>query len=345
VHFANLLEPWVLLRLVAGLVAVVLFGRAAKTSWRVLRRFDVSRSTEGQLALERHAELGASFVRVAAVVQVALLALTMLAGDRLSGSIRGAMCAFGVFHATPWGFRSLCATTTTAVAAGVVAQLYALDARVKSFELVRPLAQASLFLAALAAIDFGLAIGFTLDLDLSVVASCCSVQLDSVASGAAGPAGLGSAARDLSTIGAVASIAVSVLLAWRAARDPRMGLVISAALTAVIALPFALAASVLEVAPHAFEIPQHVCPFCLLRASVLFIGYPLYGAIFVAITSALGAGIGALLARSDGSRAALKGFARERMRREALAWGMALLIGALPVARYAVIARGGSLFH
>ncbi len=334
-----------LLRLVAGLVAVGLFGRAARTSWRVLRRFDVSRSTEGQLALERHAELAASFVRIAAVVQIALLALTMLAGDRLSGSIRGAMCAFGVFHATPWGFRSLCATATTAVAAGVVAQLYVLDARVKSFDLVRPLAEASLVLAALAAVDFGLAIGFTLDLDLSVVASCCSVQLDSVASGAAGPAGLGSAARYLSTVGAAASIAVSVLLALRAARDPRKSLLISAALSAVIALPFALAASVLEVAPHVFEIPQHVCPFCLLRPTALFIGYPLYGTIFVAITSALGAGIGALLARSEPSRAALSGFARERMRREALAWGAALLIGSLPVARYVIVARGASLFH
>jgi len=110
-------------------------------------------------------------------------------------------------------------------------------------------------------------------------------------------------------------------------------------------LPFALAASVLEVAPHVFEIPQHVCPFCLLRPTALFIGYPLYGTIFVAITSALGAGIGTLLARSDASRAALNRFATKQMRREALAWGAALLLGAMPVARYVVIARGGSLFH
>jgi hypothetical protein len=331
-----------MLRLTAGLVALVLFGRAARTSWRVLRRFDVHRSTEGQLALERHAELASTFVRVATVVQVALLALTMLVGDRLSGSIRGAMCAFGVFHATPWGFRSLCATATTAVAAGVVGQLHTLDVRVRSFDLVRPLAQASLLLAAM---DFGLAIAFTLDLDLSVVASCCSVQLDSVASGAAGPAGIGATARNLSTLGAVASIVVAVLLAWRAYRDPRESHVVAAALGSVIALPFALAASVLEVAPHAFEIPQHVCPFCLLRPSVLFIGYPLYAAVFIAVTSGLGAGIGALVARSEASRAALSDFARREMRREALAWGTALLVGAMPVARYFLIAQGASLFH
>ena len=38
-------------------------------------------------------------------------------------------------------------------------------------------------------------------------------------------------------------------------------------------------------------------------------------------------------------------FAKSEMRREALAWGAALLIGAMPIARYLVIARGTSLFH
>src|SRR6185312_810259 len=126
---------------------------------------------EGQLALERRAELAATFVRVATVVQVALLALSVLAADRLSAGIRGAMCAYGVFHATPWGFRSLAATGLTAVAAAVVAQLYALDARVRGFDLVRPLAIVTLVLAPLAAIDLGLATASALDLDLSVVAS------------------------------------------------------------------------------------------------------------------------------------------------------------------------------
>ena len=87
-HFANLLQPWILLRLVAGLVAVVLFTRAAQTSWRVLRAFNVSRATEGQLALERRAELASTFVRVATVVQVAILALSMRASEYLAGEMK-----------------------------------------------------------------------------------------------------------------------------------------------------------------------------------------------------------------------------------------------------------------
>jgi hypothetical protein len=344
-HPANLLEPWILLRLAAGLVAVLLFARAAHTSIRVLRNFDVARYTEGQLALERQADLSSALVRVATIVQVALLALTMLAGDRLSGSIRGAMCGYGVFHATPWGFRSLFATTATAVAAGVVSELYAFDARVRSFDLARPLAIATLVLAPLAAIDFGLAAAFGLNLDLSVVASCCSVQLDAVAAGVAGPEGLGAPMRAVATMGAALAVTLSVVLALAASRRPRIGGIVAAAGASLVAFPFAIAASVLEVAPHAFELPQHVCPFCLLRASVLGIGYPLFGAILVAVVCGLGAGIGALVSRTDAARAALAGYARDRLRREALAWVAALVLGALPVARYALLSGGVALFQ
>ena len=106
----NLLEPWVLLRLVAGLVACLLFARGAMTAQKVLRHFDVKRSTEGQLALEKQIDLAATFVRVGAVVQVLALALSALAADRMSRGVRGAMCAYGVFSANEWGFRSLAVT-------------------------------------------------------------------------------------------------------------------------------------------------------------------------------------------------------------------------------------------
>jgi hypothetical protein len=344
-HFANLLEPWLLLRLAAGLVTVVLFTRAASTSLRVLRHFHVARATEGQLALERQAELAATFVRVATVLQVGLLALSMLAGDRLSTAIRGAMCGYGVFHATPWGFRSLAATAITAVAAGVVSQLYALDARLRGFDLAGPLAIATLVLAPLAAIDFGLACAFALNLDLSVVASCCSVQLDTVAAGIGGPQGLGEGARRVSVVGAVVSVAISVVLGFTVARRPRMPFIVATAVSTLVAIPFALATTVLEVAPHATEVPQHVCPFCLLRPSVLGLGYGLFGAILLAGTWGLGAGLGALVSRTEASRAALVEFARGRLKREAIAWLVACGIAAAPIVRYAVVSGGASLFH
>ena len=260
-HFANILEPWILLRLAAGLVALVLFSRAAQTSWQILRHFDVAQYTEGQLALERQADLSSTLVRVATSSRSRSSRSSMLAGDRLSAPIRGAMCGYGVFHATPWGFRSLAATAATAIAAGVVAELYALDARVRSFDLARPLAVATLILAPLAAIDFGLASAFALNLDLSVVASCCSVQLDAVAAGVGGPGGTRRIrAGDRHRRRRLAHRGRGRRSPIAARTAPRAGPILRRASSSLIAFPLAIAASVLEVAPHAFRAPAARMP-------------------------------------------------------------------------------------
>jgi hypothetical protein len=338
----NLLEPWVLLRLLAGLVALALFARGAVTSWRVLRHFDIARASEGQLALERQVQLAATFVRVGTVVQVGTLVLTVVLADRLSRVVRGAMCAYGVFQANEWGFRAFFSTFFIAVAAGVLAQLYALDARMRTMGLVRPLAVATLIMAPLALGDLLTSYMFLSKLDLSVVASCCSTQLDTVSSAAnsyaAGP-------RAIVAFCAPCAIGLSALVGMFAARRPRVPLVAVAGALSIATFPVALAAAVLEVAPHAFEVPQHVCPFCLLKGEVFFLGYPLFGAILVAVIWGAGAALGGVLARSPEAQSAFASFARERLRRGAFAWLVALAIGVAPVLRYAVVSGGASLFR
>lgn len=330
-----------LLRLAAGLVACLLFARGALTAQRVVRHFDLGRATEGQLALEKQIQLAATFVRIGAVVQVLALALSALGADRMSRGVRGAMCAYGVFGANEWGFRSLAVTAAVAVLAGVLAQVYAFDSRVKTLALARPIAGLTLLMLPLSIVDFAFASEFLGKLDLTVVASCCSVQLDPVtASGetfAAGP-------RVLSTWLAAGGTALAIGLALWVAKAPSKNKIILASSVSLLALPAAIAASVLEVAPHAFEVPQHICPFCLLRADVLAIGYPLYGAIFLATVWALGAGVSAVLARGLDAESALFPFAANRLRRGAFAWIFAIFIGIVPIVRYAIVSNGASLF-
>jgi len=333
----NLLEPWVLLRIVAGLVAFLLFARGAITAQKVLRHFDVAKATEGQLALEKRMELASTFVRIGAVVQVLSLVLSALASDRLSRGVRGAMCAYGVFGANEWGFRSLAATVVVALLAGVLTQVLAFDARVRGFDLVRPIAIATLAMAPLSAIDLAFVYEYLSRLDLTVVASCCSVQLDPIAAG--GPTFAGGP-RVIATAVAVIGTVVSIAAALFAARAPTERRVVIAAFATLLTVPAAVAASVLEVAPHAFEVPQHVCPFCLLRSDVFAIGYPLYGALFLATVWAGGVAACALLSSGD----TLLAFARQKLRRGAFAWGVALVLGAIPVVRFAIVSGGASLF-
>src|SRR5262249_4796691 len=154
--------------------------------------------------------------------------------------------------------------------------------RLPGMDLVRGLSWATVAVVPLALLDFVLTARFLLDLDLSVVASCCSVQLDAVASGISGFA---SGPRVLATDLAVATVLGSIVMAMAASRRPRPAWVLTSGLSSLVALPFAVAATVLEVAPYAFELPHHGCPFCLLKADVFGIGYVLFGAIGWAVVS------------------------------------------------------------
>jgi len=338
------LEPWVVLRVIAGLVATALLVRASFTALTVLRKFDVMRATEGQLALERRVELAATFVRVGAVAQVVALLLSALAADKLSRGIRGAMCAYGTFSSSPWGFRALFVSVLAALAAGTLAQLFAFDARVRSMDLARPLAWATIAVAPLALADLALQVVFLSDLDLSVVASCCSVQLDAVASARASTIfGTTSGPRALFVILASIAGASCIALAILCARRPRRALAVITGAIACVALPLGMAAVILQVAPYAFEVPQHHCPFCLLRGDVAYVGYPLFGAMLLGAIWLFGAACSAMLVRAS-VKDTWAGFASSRFKRGAIAWAICAAMCVVPIARWAIVSNGASLF-
>jgi hypothetical protein len=197
-------------------------------------------------------------------------------------------------------------------------------------------------MAPLALVDLGFTVTFLGRLDLGVTASCCSLQLD----GPVAAAGFASGPRTLATALAVLFVVSGVGVCLYAARSPRPALVGLAGALSFASLPLAVAAIVLEVAPHAFELPGHLCPFCLLKGDVLFLGYPLFGAVFFAVAWAGGAGLAGVFARRRGDlRAPFERFAAGSLKCSAFSWIVALCLGVAPVVRYAIVSGGASLFR
>jgi hypothetical protein len=338
----TLIEPWVMMRLFVGAVATLLFGYGAVVGARVLRYAHLETASEGRLLIERHFELAATLVRIGAALQVFSTLLSVVAADRLSGSLRGAMCGYGVVGQNPWGWLSIAVGAVASLGAAVVLQLFSLDRRVRGLDLLRSLSVGCVILAPLVGLDWGLCLAWLTRLDLSVVASCCSTTLDGARRDGAlfwqGP-------RVISAWAAAAGIPFAVGAALFARRRPARSTVALSGLATLAILPVAMGAAVLEVAPHVYQVPEHLCPFCLFKADAYFIGYPLFGAMFMAATWGLGGAAAAWLSTGAHAREAFPSFARSRMTWQAAAWTLALVLGAAPVALYAVNSPGASLFR
>lgn len=340
----NLFEPWILLRLVAAFVTAVLFLRALVPAVKVLRHYDLRAATEGQLALERQLLLSTTLLRIALLLQVVGVVVAVLSAEKLAPQIRGAMCGYGVFASNAWGFPSLFVSSGLALVSGVAAQLMSFDATQKRTQFVRAMSWLMIGLAPLSVLDAALAFQFARKLDLTVIASCCSVELDAGGAAATEPLAA-SGSRNLLSFGPPVLMVLALALAVVAWRRPGAKNAAAAGVVSLVALPISVGYAVLEVAPHVFETPTHVCPFCLLKADVYGIGYPLFGSLYFAFVWSMGAWLSTALSKRSDSPTEALGLARRLFRGESIAWAIALLTSLWPTVRYAWVTGGLSLWH
>ncbi len=338
---ANLFRPWILARLTASMTAALLVLLGVWTAARVLSHFSIARTSEGQLALERRAELVSSLVEVALGTTVLGLCLAMVGADRMTASIRGAMCAWGVLDASPWGFRSLFASIGAALGCALWIAVHRLDLRLRAPTLTRAKFAALFVVAPLVLADGALAVQHALSLDLRVVATCCSTGLDATVRDA------GTAVHRAQPIAAALfalAAAVAVGLGALNVRRARAGLATALGVASAAAAVASVPAVIGWVAPHAFESPAHLCPFCLLHGDVLGLGWPLFASLFGGTALGLSAGLVGRLERASGEPETARAMAARLGGAASLAWGLALALAAAPVVRWMVLSGGASLF-
>jgi hypothetical protein len=342
----NLFRPWLLARVIVGLSASVLAIVAMVTAARALARDDAKASSAARLELDKRIELVSTLFSLAGAFAWLDLLLAVAGADRLAGSLRGAMCAYGVLASSAWGFRALLLAVLSALAASAWRALHAADLTQREGVLTRSKLVGAVFVGPLVVGSFFASSRFALDLDFRVVASCCSTGFGPRAASILGREG------DAELVAMIALVGLGLLsaaLAWASTRLRRERtaalLAGGASLSALAAAVAAVPAIVGYVAPHAYETPVHQCPFCLLRVEESGgIGWPLYAALALALGSSLALGTSALVARRVPEPGLVLPLWHRFATTSALAWLAAILFAIYPVARFAWITGGASLF-
>lgn len=341
----NLLRPWLLARLVTSGTGAVLAVIVVVLAVRLLRAPALARSSEGQLHLDRRAELIGTLTAVAAWSAIGSLAVAVIGADRMHGSLRGAMCAYGVLDATEYGFRSLFVALAAAIGASAWLALHRAELTLKRPVLTQLKLLAAAALAPLFLGDFALSTAHALALDFREVASCCSSGLETareVLGHEGGP-------RLALVIVFFASGLLAMIAAIVHARRPSVLAARAVALLSFVSLLAAPLAIVTWVAPHAYGTPNHLCPFCLLHGDeALGIGWPLYVALFVAVSRGLAVGITRVVRDAatdpEAHGEALDPLGARLARGAAVAWLVTLALAAAPWALFTIESGGASLF-
>lgn len=326
-----ILHPGVLALLVGSLLVAMLLAGSLPHAVEVLRRWDLASGSSLQLALERRTYLVSTLVGWVLAFELASLFLLVFTADAIAPLFTGAMCAAGTLAANGWGYPALLARLVGFVAAALWLAVNHADNLAPDYPLVRTKHALLVVLAALALVEGWLGARFFLGLDPEVITSCCGSLFSRTAKGAGGLiAGVGAVPAAAALYGTAGASALAGL-AWRWRGGALLAFVHSAA--GALALPAGLLAVIVFVSPYVYELPTHLCPFCLLRREYHFVGYPLYGALLGGSVCATAVGVLAPFRRVPSLAAALPIF-----QRRLAAMAVALLAAFLVLATSLVLA-------
>jgi len=302
-----LFQPAIMALILASVMATGMVASSIPFALRVLRRWDLSSGSEAQLVLERRTYLVSTVLKLVLLSQAAALILFVFNADRMATLFTGAMCAVGTLRVDPFGFPTLYLKIAVFFSAVAWLVLNHVDNLGWNYPLIRVKYAALLVLAPLLAAELLVQLAYFLGLRADVITSCCST-LFSGGSVTITDNSLASLPHRLS-LALLGGIPVVMLAGGLLILSSGRGGVLYAGL-AGLAFAAGLAAVISTVSVYVYELPQHHCPFCLLKDEYGGIGYALYLPLFAGTACGLGVGIASWAQRQPSLKTAAPAVAR-----------------------------------
>jgi hypothetical protein len=286
--------PWGIGLTLCSFAVLILLIRATLPAILLLIRGE-EQDSEFQLKLEREEILSNTILRFALFYLIASPFLITGAAFELGKQIPGAMCAFGVFNANPFGFPLLLARLLGIYLAGAWILLYAADMKFPTTPLrgIRRIILVIVFL--LFSVDTVAQTLFFANLSPQVITSCCAVVFDPVSDVTENPAGVFTHFPQPLFFSALSVVMIGIgIIALT--KKSTVGAGIYGILSPLYFF-FCFAAMISFISPHIYALPHHHCPFCILRGKEAVLGIPLTLLVFAGGLSGWAGGVVTWVAR------------------------------------------------
>ena len=239
----------------------------------ILKYWDFESFSARQLKLEKQSYLLSTIATFIFALKFILLIYFVYMIDSLSIIIPGAMCGAGVISANSYGMPLLFIKLTTIFTFLLFLTLNNLDLKAKNYPLLKLKSWVLLAALLLIFLESFFDLSYLFNIDLSVPVSCCSALFGNLEG--ANPLPFGLNIKNLLILYYTLYIAsvLAILLENRF-------------LTAFTLILFAIIsyyAVVYFFGTYIYQLPTHKCPFCMMQKEYYYVGYLVWGSLFIGL--------------------------------------------------------------
>ncbi len=255
-----------LVELSAQTVLLVLTLYALIYSIQIAREWDFNSTSNRQYELEKKSFLVATIITVTLIFNIFLLPYFVFTIDRLHSLVPGAMCAAGVIGANSYGYPLLVLKISTILLSLIWLVLNRVDLSQKDYPYTKKRFYLYIFIAFLMIVSLILEIAYFSSISTTKSVVCCSVTFGLSGDNSL-PFGL-----NQKTLFILYLLLFTLNITTAKSKNPYLLL-----LSTIFFSYISYYAIINIFGPYIYELPTHICPFCMLQKEYHYVGYLVWG--------------------------------------------------------------------
>ncbi|WP_122893614.1 hypothetical protein [Arcobacter peruensis] len=237
----------------------------------IIKKWDYSKTTQTQYKLEKRSYLVILIITFTMFIKIFLMPYFAYSIDLLSHIVPGAMCAAGVIDANEYGQPLFIFKVFLLFFIGIWMILNSLDLKEKTYPYTKKKFWFFIFIFALVIIELGLDILYLTNISTKEPVLCCSVIFGASSTGGQIPFNL-STPMLLVIFYLLYFLSVFVNLQ----KNIYLNIIIN-----ILFLYISYYAVTYFFGTYIYQLPTHQCPFCMLQREYSYIGYFIWGTLFL----------------------------------------------------------------
>jgi len=261
----------VIVYLLAESILFVLLLVALVVSLKVMFKWDFEKFTPYQFALERQAYLVSTIILLVFAMKFLLIVYFIFSIDALSLIVPGAMCAAGVITANEYGSFLLILKLIILLFLTLWLYVHFYDMHTKNHRWFKEKSWLFSFIFLLILLEFGLDFAYFSDINIHQPVSCCSALFGQLEGANPLPFGL-----NITFLLVLYYLLYALVMLSIKTKQTVLYIVSN-----ILFIYIAYYAVVYFFGTYVYQLPTHKCPFCMFQVEYLYVGYLLWGSLFL----------------------------------------------------------------